>query len=274
MLSLVALVTLAACTTTSGMSRGDHYSYDNSASAACRQNPANCIALSGKEAAFEPIREVGTVVASSAAVLGALDDLARKSIEQALMHCADMARSEVLLRYPKTFKGPTPNVDECKQWTVDAQGRSVTWAMRLGTEMHQVASQCAQEELGRLRPGGFSLEQRYRYDSRARSWKQVNAGEERALIESGNAGELKGTLKPDVVIHSGSPLDVLHIYDFKFPCVNPDGMDEITDWDGYPEGHPYQDFNQKQMYQKLLRPTLANPGQNVVRIVPRWGVVP
>jgi hypothetical protein len=262
-LSLVALVTQVACTTTSGTSRGHHYSYDNSASAACRQNPANCVALSGKEASLEPLREVGTVVASSAAVLGALDDLARKSIEEALMHCADMARSEVLLRYPKTFAGPTPNVDECKQRTVDAQGRSVTWAMRLGTEMHEVSSQCAQEELSRLRPGGFSLEQRYRYDSRTRSWKQVSLEEERALIASGNAGELRGTLKPDVVIHSGVPVNAQAVYDFKFPCAN---TDRAPEWDRYPENHPYEGSNQRDMYMEALGPEPA-------RIVPRLGVV-
>lgn len=52
--------------------------------------------------------------------------------------------SEVLLRYPTAFRGPSPDANECNQWTVDAQGRSVTWAMRLGTEMHEVARQCAE----------------------------------------------------------------------------------------------------------------------------------
>ncbi|WP_257458755.1 hypothetical protein [Archangium lipolyticum] len=262
-LSLVALVSLVSCTTTSGTSRGDRYGYDNSASAACRQNPANCIALTGKEAAFEPIREVGTVVASSAAVMGALDDLVRKSIEDALVDCANMARSEVLLRYPKTFEGPTPNADECKQWTVDARGRSVTWAVRLGMEMHDVASQCAQEELSRLRPGGFSVEQRYRYDGRLKRWKQVSAEEEQALIDSGNAGELKGTLKPDVVIHSGDPVNVQAVYDFKFPCAN---TDRAPEWDRYPENHPYEGSSQRDMYMEAL-------GPEPVRIVPRLGVI-
>ena len=93
--------------------------------------------------------------------------------------------------------------------------------MRLGTEMHEVARQCAEEELNKLRPGGFSLEQRYRYDSRTGRKKLVSTAEEQALKDSGNQGELRGTVKPDVVIHSGDPLDVQAIYDFKFPCVNP-----------------------------------------------------
>jgi len=259
----MALVFQTACTTPLGAQRGDSYSYDNSASAACRQNPANCPALLGKEASFEPIRQAGTAVASVAAVLAVLDNEARISIEQALENCVEFARSEVLLRYPTTFKGPAPDANECNQSTVDAQGRSVTWAMRLGMEMHEVARQCAEEELNKLRPGGFSLEQRYRYDSRTRRMKLVSTTEEQALKDSGNQGELRGTVKPDVVIHSGDPLDVQAIYDFKFPCVNPH---QIPRWDTYPEGHPYQGKRQGQVYEQLL-------GVSPARIMPRWGVI-
>ncbi|WP_375766446.1 hypothetical protein NR798_32810 [Archangium gephyra] len=259
----MALVLQSACTTPVGAQRGDSYSYDNSASAACRQNPANCPALLGKEAAFEPIRQAGTAVASVAAVMAVLDNEARASIEKALTDCANMARSEVLLRYPTAFKGPAPDANECNQGTVDTQGRSVTWAMRLGTEMHEVARQCAEEELNKLRPGGFSLEQRYRYDGRTRRKKLVSPAEEQALKDFGNQGELRGTVRPDVVIHSGDPLDVQAIYDFKFPCVNPD---RIPRWDTYPEGHPYQGRRQGQVYEQLL-------GVSPARIMPRWGVI-
>ena len=259
----MALVLQTACVTPVGAQRGDSYSYDNSASAACRQNPANCPALLGKEASFEPIRQAGTAVASVAAVLAELDNEARLSIERALETCVEFARSEVLLRYPTAFKGPAPDANECNQSTVDAQGRSVTWAMRLGTEMHEVARQCAEEELNKLRPGGFSLEQRYRYDSRTRRKKLVSTTEEQALKDSGNQGELRGTVKPDVVIHSGDPLDVRAIYDFKFPCVNPH---RIPRWDTYPEGHPYQGNSQGRVYEQLL-------GVEPARIMPRWGVI-
>jgi len=268
-LVLVVLVMQAACIVPSGVARGGRYGYDNSVSAACRQNPALCSTLSGKELA-----EVGIMVASVGSALQVLDNLTRRSIEQALVECADLARSEVLLRYPTTFKGPIPDSNECNEWTVDVQGNSMTWAMRLGTEMHEVAAQCAQKQLDKLRPGGFSVESRYRYDSRTGRWKQVSPEEERALVESGNQGELRGTLKPDVVLHSGNPLDIQAIYDFKFPCVIPDTSTRITWWDRYPKGHPYQNFDQAQMYQKLLGQTVTSPTQNVARIVPRWGVVP
>ena len=267
-LALVALVVQVACSTSSGVARGGRYGYDNSVSAACRQNPAQCAALSGKELA-----EVGITVASVGSALQVLDNLTRGSIEQALVECADLARSEVLLRYPTTFKGPAPDLNECNEWTVDAQGNSVTWAMRLGTEMHEVAAQCAEERLDKLRPGGFSLESRYRYDSRTGQWKQVSPEQERALVESGNQGELRGTLKPDVVLHTGNPSNVLVIYDFKFPCVNPRDYKALTNWDTYPTGHPYQGRTQKWMYRQLLGPNDLS-GQNIARIVPRWGVIP
>ncbi|REG36264.1 hypothetical protein ATI61_102641 [Archangium gephyra] len=251
----MALALQTACVTPLGTQRADSYRYDNSVSAACRQNPANCVALSGKEA--------GAAVASVAAILAVLDNETRGSIERALEYCADLARSEVLLRYPTTFKGPAPDANECNQSTVDAQGRNVTWAMRLGTEMHEVARQCTEEELNKLRPGGFSLEQRYRYDMRTGSKKPVSAAEERALVASGNQGELKGTLKPDVVIHSGSLLDVQAVYDFKFPCVN---TDEAPGWSKYPRGHPYFGYDQGAMYEMAFQ-------SNVARIMPRVGVI-
>jgi hypothetical protein len=259
----MALVLQTACTTPVGAHRGDSYSYDNSASAACRQNPANCVALSGKEAAYEPVLQAGTAAASAAAVTAVLDNEARVSIERALTDCANIARSEVLLRYPTAFKGPAPDANECNQGTVDAQGRSVTWAMRLGTEMHEVARQCAEEELNKLRPGGFTLEQRYRYDMHTGSKRPISAAEERALVASGNQGELKGTLKPDVVIHSGSLVDVQAVYDFKFPCVN---TDKAPEWNKYPGGHPYSGYTQGAVYEMAFR-------SDVARIMPRVGVV-
>ncbi|OJT23963.1 hypothetical protein BO221_16750 [Archangium sp. Cb G35] len=198
-----------------------------------------------------------------AAVLAVLDNETRVSIERALTDCAEFARSEILLRYPTTFKGPAPDANECNQETVDAQGRNVTWAMRLGTEMHEVARQCAEEELNKLRPGGFSLEQRYRYDMQTGHKKPVGAAEERALIASGNQGELKGTLKPDVVLHSGSLLDVQAVYDFKFPCVN---TDKAPVWNKYPKGHPYSGYDQGTMYEMAFKSAVA-------RIMPRLGVI-
>lgn len=153
-LALAVLVAQSACVTTApGVPHGGtpgSYGYSNapvgidSPSATCRNSLSACIALYGKE------------VASTTAVLNVvLDTTVKNTIEEELKKCADMARSEVLLRYPKQFKGPAPDADECKQET-KSNGRRVTWAMRLGIEMHEVARKCAEEGLrasfGRPRP--------------------------------------------------------------------------------------------------------------------------
>jgi rRNA maturation protein Nop10 len=224
----------------------------DSATASCRHNPSACLAAVGKE------------VASAAAVVKlALDEDTRKSVEEALTRCADSARSEILLRHEGDFKDLTPTADECNQPAKNATRKDVTWAMQLGTEMHEEARNCAEAALSTLLPGRFSLEQRYQYNRQTGRRRLVSAEEERLLEETGNAGELLGSLKPDVVIHSGNPLDVKAVYDFKFPCVN---IDTAPDWNKYPPGHPYQGSNQGAMYHEAF-------GEAPVRIVPRLGVI-
>ncbi len=257
-LALAVLVAQCACVTTVSSGTPGYYGYSNapvgidSPSATCRNSPSACVALYGKE------------MASTTAVLKVVfDETTKKSIEEALEKCADLARSGVLLRYSKQFKGPAPDADECKQET-KSQGRRVTWAMRLGIEMHEVARKCAEEALGKLRPGGFSLEQRYRIiDLETGEKELVSAEEERALEESGNGGELKGTLKPDVVIHEGDPLHAQAVYDFKFPCGE---NGEPPDWGRYPKGHPLAKHTQKSAYARYIAPLVA-------RIIPWIGVL-
>ena len=74
-----------------------------------------------------------------------------------------------------------------------------------------MALQCVQERLDRLIPGRFSLEPRYRYDKRTGQTELVSQQEARALRQQGCGDELKGTLVPDVVIHSGNPLEALAV---------------------------------------------------------------
>ncbi len=255
-----ALLMLAGCATYSPARQPlpHHYgsaapapSFD-SATASCRHNPSACLAAVGKE------------VASTAVVVRlALDETAKNSIEAELTKCADMARSEVLLRHEGDFKELTPNADECNQPPKNAKRKDVTWAMQLGIEMHEEARQCVEAALNKLRPGGFSLEQRYLYDRRTGRKKLVSTKEERLLEETGNIGELKGSLKPDVVIHSGDPLNVQAVYDFKFPCNN---TDQPPEWSEYPEGHPYHRSSQGDMYEEVFEVPAA-------RVVPRLGII-
>jgi hypothetical protein len=257
---LAALVLLAGCATERALNVPSHYGQASpvpvggidSPSAACRHSLSACAALYGKE-----------IASAGAVVKLVLDVTTRASIEQALTECADTARSEVLLRHQGDFEELSPTWDECNEPAKNAKRKGVTWAMHLGTEMHEEALECVGERLDKLRPGGFSLEQRYRYDRRTGRKKLVSPEEERLLEETGNGGELLGTLVPDVVIHMGDPLDVQAIYDFKFPCVN---IDTVSDWNVYPRGHPYQYSGQGKMYHEAL-------GVMPARVVPRLGII-
>jgi len=144
---------------------------------------------------------------------------------------------------------------------VDACGRKVTRAMRFGTEKHALALQCAQEKLGRLIPGSFSIEPRYRYNRKTGQKQLVSPAEIQVLLRGKCSEELVGTLSPDVIIHAGDPLRVLGIYDFKFPCPISNG----PQWYVYPSGHPYFKFNQGEIYQEAL-------GVSPLLVAPVWKI--
>ena len=260
---LVGCVLLPACAVTPRSGGSGQYSFDNSVDATCRQNPKGCADLAIDGAATQTGIMVATVGGTIDRTLRVLDAVTHSSIDEALKECADDARSTVLLRYQGRFKATIPTAEECMEQVKDASGRRVIWAMFLGTEMHKEALKCAEERLNRLRPGGFSLEPRYRFDLETGAKRVVSPEEERALEQSGNSGELKGTLKPDIVLHDGDPLEVKDIYDFKFPCVN---RDEPPSWNSYPKGHPYEDSDQGKMYERAL-------GKSPARVAPRLGVI-
>ena len=224
----------------------------DSPSATCRQSLSTCLSLYGKE-----IGSAGTVLNV------ALQGKEKADLAQALTECADQARSEVLLRHRGDFQALSPTAEECHQLAKNAARKGTTWAKQLGLEMHEAALHCTEVRLSALRPGQFSLEPRYRYDSRMKQWKQVSPEQERALEESGNRGELRGSLVPDVVIHSGDPLHPQAVYDFKFPCTN---VDQPLRWDEYPPEHPYAGSTQKEMYNSALS---VKP----LRVMPRLGVI-
>ena len=261
-LLLAVLTAQSACITTLVAPHAGAFSYDNTASAACRQNPANCAAVTGTD--IESVQRVGTAAASIAATLKVLFEQEKGSIEEKLVECANNARSTVLIRHRAEFKADTPNAEECRQMT-ENKGRKMSWAQRLGEEMHDVARECVDAQLGAMRKGRYSLEQRYRIiNLKTGEKKLVSAKEEEALLNSGNAGELTGTLKPDVVIHEGDPLNAQAVYDFKFPCVS---TDSAPDWRQYPKGHPFENETQKSVYQKYIALFVA-------RVLPRLGIVP
>ena len=85
---------------------------------------------------------------------------------------------------------------------------------------------------------------------------------EEALLEEGCYNELRGTIKPDIVLHSGNPLVPQAVYDFKFPCVS--GGQAY--WCLYTRG-PHSGRRQNAVYQDVL-------GVQPFQILPWQGVMP
>ncbi|AKJ08240.1 hypothetical protein ATI61_12629 [Archangium gephyra] len=236
----------------------------DSATSACRQNPQYCALVAGEETVVPTALRGGAEVASVAATLRVLTPETRSSIEQALVECVEWAHSEV---NRQRFGGKSPSREQCGEELpgADPCGKKVTRAMQLGTEKHALARQCVEQKLNARIPGRFSLDQRYRYDPRTGQKQLVSPEEARALRQRGCGDELEGTIVPDVVIHSGDPLEVLAVYDFKFPCP----ISNTPSWNRYPEGHPYSDSNQGAIYKKILGvgPHLVAPIWRIIRWV-------
>ncbi|WP_257451384.1 hypothetical protein [Archangium lipolyticum] len=240
----------------------------DSATSACRQNPAYCAHVAGEETIVPTLRSAaqetvvstvkgGTEAASVVATLKVLFAKKQPDIEKALVECVDWADTAV---NRKRFGGNDPTRTQCQEEVEkDPCGKPVTRAMQLGTEKHRLAIQCTKEKLDALIPGRFSLEQRYRYDEQTGQKQLVSPEEERALKQQGCSGALEGTLVPDVVIHSGNPLQALAVYDFKFPCP----ITNRPRWKPY----PHLGVNQGDMYRKLLEvaPNIVTPIRGIIR---------
>lgn len=207
----------------------------------------------------------GTIAAAgTAAVLVTMNDaveVKRLQIEldEMMEECAELAEQAVDSRRPKDELLDSVRCNETVG--IDADGKPVTRAMQLGNEKHREASRCVDEKLRKRMDGHFSIEQRYRYDIATGKLELVSLEEEQHLIQQGRKHELSGTLKPDVVIHSGNPTQARFIYDFKFPCVK----DSPPRWNIYTRG-PYRDTTQGQIYEKAfgVRPGRVVPGRKGV----------
>jgi hypothetical protein len=136
--------------------------------------------------------------------------------------------------------------------------------MQLGREQHELALRCAAEKLSKLKPGGYSLTPRYRYDSDTGRTEFIPREVVEELLRQGRGDELRGTLEPDIVISKESPRHVQAVYDFKFPCRN---TDQPSPWREYPEGHPHAGENQGDLYWNALRvkPARVQPHVGVIR---------
>ncbi len=262
---LTASVLLGACAGTPGRGTTLHDGLPNTVTSTCRQQPASCINVPGAPQ-LPPLSGAAQVAATAGmtgqVVLRMLDAAEQARVEAVLTECADMARSEILLR---RLGERSPSRAECNEVVDrDSRGEPVTRAMLLGREMHQEALKCTEEKLGEVLPDRFSLEPCYRYDPRTGRATLINPEEKQALLRQGRSCELVGTINPDVVIHTGNPLEAQAVYDFKFPCVN---SDRTPQWNTYPRGHPHAGRQQGTVYRDALN-------TNVSRVVPRLGVIP
>ncbi|RKH00057.1 hypothetical protein D7V97_30820 [Corallococcus sp. CA053C] len=226
--------------------RKQSYQFD-SATNACRHQPASCAQAAGQEAVLpSAVRTFATAGGSAVAAVKLLDATSKQEVTKALEECANKARTQVIL---ERFGGRIPTPDECRK-PIGPDARAITLAMQLGEEMHRIALQCAAERLQDLRPGGFSIEPTYRYDRSTDTTRWVTQEEIELLRRQGNLGELKGTLIPDVVLHSGNPVQAQAVFDFKFPCVD---LTQHGRWREYPPGHPFAGIRQDVMYKQALK---------------------
>ncbi len=178
---LAASVLLSGCA-----SAPRRYAIDT-VSNTCRQSPVQCAGMYGNEAARAQAQAAASAGVTLASAQRVLDEVTRARIVKVLEACANEARLEVLMR---RMDGRSPTAEECREKVeTNARGESVTRAMKLGEEMHLVARACAEEKLGELIPGRFSLEQRYRYDSRTGQTTLVTAEAEAALLQRGLSRE-------------------------------------------------------------------------------------
>lgn len=233
----------------------------DSETSACARFPAQCPGTSGREvealAARQRVAEAGATLGSAAAATYLEDKAQRARVEEAILDCVKDADYQLNERY----FGGSPTREHCAEVVGrNARGEPVTRAMQLGREKHQLALECIQKKLQELRPGGFSLEQRYRKNESSGEWVPLSRSEVEALLRAGGKA-LVGTIEPDIVIHTGNAAEILDVLDLKFPCP---GTKEAF-WGSYPKGHPFERLNQGEAYKEAF-------GGNPARVSPRWDI--
>ncbi len=226
--------------------RGSYGQAVDSATAACQRNPAYCASVAGEEAVV-PLGVRAAQVAAAGRAWQVLDKVTTAALDEILVECARRADEEVNRR---ELGGKSPTKAQCDEQVGGTRENPVTRAMTLGRAKHELATQCAEEKLGSAYPGRFSLQQRYRLNPKTRQLELVSHETEVGMLKQGASGQLAGTVVPDVVIHTGNPLQVQGVYDFKFPCpvTNP------PSWRHYPPGNPLRVKDQGAAYEQVLGP--------------------
>jgi hypothetical protein len=133
--------------------------------------------------------------------------------------------------------------------------------MELGNLKHAHALACMQDILRELWPAPVSIEQRYRFYRHAKVIETISRAEEQRLLDEDCAGELRGTIKPDVVLHADRHLlRAILILDLKFPCPG----NREPQWTKYGEKGAYGGSNQRRIYGEALGGTALMMSPNGV----------
>ncbi|WNG21946.1 hypothetical protein F0U63_11515 [Cystobacter fuscus] len=194
---------------------------------------------------------VSTVVAASTIgllapeVLGFFqnDEEELSRLEVALLECVQRAERDINV---ERFGYGAPTAADCNAVVgVDRCGRPIYQSMELGNLKHARALACMQDILKELWPGPISIEQRYRFYRHAKVLETVSREQEKRLLEVDCAEELRGTIKPDVVLHADRHLlRAILILDLKFPCPG----DRPPRWTEYGDTSVYVGSDQGELY--------------------------
>lgn len=238
---------LAACATpSSGRPSRGALRLDTESAARLRYGTA--LSSSTGTAATASVTTASTFIRLAPLLLTVLkSDGKVNELQRQLEECAKRAEREV--NFP-LFGNRAPTREECgEEVEVDGCPEPLTRAMLLGRKKHELALACAREVLQQLWPAPFSIEQRYRYYPFSRLLETITPEKERQLIADGCTDKLRGTIKPDLVLHSDyNLLKAALVIDFKFPCppTNP------PQWRKYYSPSPYVGSDQGKIYEEAF----------------------
>lgn len=203
------------------------------------------------------------LVQAAPVILGLMQqDHGADELEERRAECAVQAERQGNARF---FENRPPTRQECREVVGrDRCGNPITRAMQLGKQKHVLVLQCAEEVLKELWAAPYSIEQRYRYYPNAKFVETISREKEARMLAEGSTDELRGTIKPDLVLHADrNLLESALTLDFKFPCPE----DNPPRWSPYGDGSPYVGRTQEQVYEEAL-------GGRALLLSPRLGVVP
>ncbi|MBZ4419490.1 hypothetical protein [Myxococcus sp. RHSTA-1-4] len=177
----------------------------------------------------------------------------RATVEKAIWRCVRGAEQEANDHY---FKGESPTAEQCGQLMRPGQ----TWARFLGSHKHYLVKPCLHAALGKLVPGRYLLEPRFRFSERTEQWEYLDKETVDQLVSRLKWKALEGSIEPDILIMDEKGVIIL-VYDMKFPCPE----SNTARWDFYSKGR-WAPTSQDDLYLQALRvePLLVSPREGVV----------